>query len=519
MSFPSPEVRDPAFGLGAGDGAVLAGVEPERWTDTEIDVIVPQWATTGELRLNGFTRVEEPCATIDVFRLGNAVLFLGGLAAVFEVRLGGKLVDLTGKELANLTPSDGVALTYRGTGSPSVRVKVQLVDESGLVLRERSGLPGGYGGFVLLVPDPAPRRPRLVTLVLTPTSDCGATQPLRILVSLSVPPVLTIEYVEVTQGVQGDLGDVLSGHAMPSVANKDTAVRVHLNCDRGGWYENALDRITGVLLVDGRALAPTNARPSIPDLRFAAVKGRSRPDNTNETLNFTIPAGWLSAGTHSLTVRVACDDQSGKIALGQTISWAWVAKPPLAVRALYLSNRLNVPNDVLLDFVRRALDYLPTSLAAIGIAAPTGYPQDLDLWTDESWSHLLDKVEDMWDDWDEDSGVRWLGIVPVEDRHGTRAGIAGTPGVVALATADRPDIGAHELGHTLGLHHVNLASVGAKNGPDGPFDDADSGGRLRRPPFDVRSSTAIPLPAGDLMSYFEPIRPGISTWVRLYNIL
>ena len=65
--------------------------------------------------------------------------------------------------------------------------------------------------------------------MFTATSACGATQPLRIPVFLSVPPTLTIQYVEVTQGVQGDLGDVLAGRGMPTVANKDTAVRVHMN--------------------------------------------------------------------------------------------------------------------------------------------------------------------------------------------------------------------------------------------------------------------------------------------------
>ena len=100
VSFPSPGSDDPAFGLGAGDDGVLGGVIPTRWTDTEIDVVVPAWATAGELHLNAYTRHRDPCATIDVYRLGNSVFFQGGLSAVYQVSLGGVDVALDGKVIA-----------------------------------------------------------------------------------------------------------------------------------------------------------------------------------------------------------------------------------------------------------------------------------------------------------------------------------------------------------------------------------------------------------------------------------
>lgn len=531
VSFPSPDPRDPAFALGAGDGAVLAGVEPIAWSDTRIDVVVPRWATTGQVSLNGFTRVEDPCATIDVFRLGNSVLFLGGLASVIQVSLAGQDVDLAGKHPPNLTPGDAVAITYHATGGPTAQVQISLIDEFGAAMWSRGPLPGGYGGVVLPVETAWGLRdgletPRMVSLVFTTTSVCGATEPLVVPVSLSVPPLLTIEYVEVTQGVQGDLGDVLAGQGMPTVALKDTAVRVHLNCDRGGWYGNTLDKITGSLLVGGGVLAPTNVRPVVPDRRFISVHGLSRPEITNETLNFTIPAAWLTAGPHTLTVRVVCDDQSGRIVLGQNVIWTWVAKRALAVRALYLgpfASKYLSPNTstgLMLDYVRHAVDYLPTPLSDIGIAAPVWHLHNHDLFDPNGWSDLLDEIENLWDETDEASNVRWLAIVPSDpsqpDRHLGRLGIAGRPGVVAIAIEDQPEIGAHELGHTLGLKHVELANGGRH--PEGPFSTVDNGGFLRRAPFDVRTSTAIPLPAGDLMTYFEPIRMGISTWAYLCTI-
>jgi hypothetical protein len=516
VSFESPDIKDPAFKLGDNDPAVLIGVTPKSWTATKIEVVVPEWATAGDVHLDAFTRHENPCTTIDVFRLGNSVLFQGGLAKVYQVSIGGVNVDLTSTTPRNLTPGDAVALTWHSSGGPTTRIKIQLIDDRNTVIWERNGLPGGFGGVVLPIPDLEPKEPRDGTLVFTATSNCGATRPLVLPVWLSVPPRLTIPYVEVTQGVQGDLGEVLAGRGMPTVAFKDTAVRVHLNCDRGGWFSNKLSRITGSLLVDGRRLAPTNVRVLIPpDRGFASVRGLSDPGITNDTLNFTIPAAWLTPGAHTLTVKLVCDDKSGRIEVGQTSSWTWVEKKAFRVRAIYMA--LYGSDAFMLDYARQALDYLPTPLTDIGIAAPRWFSHTYNLYDEDQWNDLADDLEDAWDDADEESGVRWLGIIPASERRpGMNLpinGISGVPSIAVLAMGDRPEAGAHELGHSVGLHHVHLP-IG-DNEPKDPYDEVDNGGMLRRAPFDVRPSKAVSLPAGDLMSYFLPVRPGITTWIRL----
>ncbi|WP_132147676.1 hypothetical protein [Luteibacter rhizovicinus] len=514
VSFASPDPGDPAFalGLGAPDNGMLVGVVAKRWTDTEIDVVVPVWATAGEIHLDAFVRREEPCLTIDVYRLGNSIFFRGGLASVYQVSIGGANVDLTSMDRRNLTPNDAVAITWHSSGGPTTKIRIQLMMGATSVW-ERHDLPGGFGGVVLPVPDPVPQVPTAAELVFTATSGCGATQPLRIPVWVSVAPQLSIVYVEVTQGVQEDLGTVLAGHGMPTVANKDTAVRVHMNVDRHGWYDNKLDRITGSLKVDGHRLSPTNVRPVNPDSGFAGIRsGLSNAQLTNETLNFTIPAAWLTPGTHTLNVQVVCNDPSGQISIGQTFNWTWVAKSGIAVRALYMAYVSGPSNEFMLDYARRALDFLPTPLTNIGIAAPRWYTHNYDLSNRSGWEDLLSDLEDAWDDADEASGVRWIGIVPANDATGSTKGISGTPSIAVLAVESRPEVGAHELGHSLGLNHVNLPVGGVQ----GPFDSSDNGGFLRRPPFDVRDSKAISLPAGDLMSYQQPVRPGISTWMRIF---
>ena len=53
--------------------------------------------------------------------------------------------------------------------------------------------------------------------------------------------------------------------------------------------------------------------------------------------------------------------------------------------------------------------------------------------------------------------------------------------------------------------------------PSDPYDTVENGGILLRPAFDVRSQQTVPRPTGDLMSYMLPIRPGTTTWMRLFT--
>ena len=139
------------------------------------------------------------------------------------------------------------------------------------------------------------------------------------------------------------------------------------------------------------------------------------PAVTNETLNFQIPAAWLTPGAHTFTVQVVCDDPSGKITLAQTVTWTWAEHAPIRVRALYMKY-FSGSDDLLLDYARQALDFLPAPLTDIGIAAPRWMSHSYDLTNNDDWDDLLDDLEDAWDDADEASNVRWLGIIPSVSR-------------------------------------------------------------------------------------------------------
>lgn len=524
--FSSPLADDPAFVANADPG-VIEGVVPQRWTDTEIDVIVPAWATTGPLQLYIFTTHQDNCMTVAVYKLGYPIFFQGGLATIYQAFVAGVEVHADSKTPINLTPGDSVALHWVATDGPGVTVDIALRDdESNTILLSKRGLPGGNAGTVLDVPDPM--EPRRASLIFSAHSFCGTTMAMTVPVYLSVRPTLSISFVEVTQGVQGGPGDEISGGIMPMVADKDTAVRVHMVCDRSGWDGNFLDKITGVLKVDGKPLFPTNWRGVVPDRGFVSIFGMSHADQTNTTLNFTIPAAWLPPGPHALSVAVVAKDPVSTVSAATNFQWTWFAKAPMQVRALWLGHYPS--EESMLGYLRDTLEYLPTSLGGIGIAPPIWTPQVHDLTTDDGWGDLVDELTDLWEDADQVEGVVWLGIVPSTERYNypspagspapyralARSGNSNGDHDAVAAMADLADAGAHELCHAWHRHHVHLPQSG-NNQPAPPYDYSDGGGRLRRAPFRVRASEAIPLPAYDIMTYMSPAGTGITTWMAMFN--
>jgi hypothetical protein len=547
--FPTPSATDPAFQKYAGDDGILVGVDAVSWTDTLIEVVVPPWAVSGDLHLNAFTRIETPCATQDVYRLGNSVPFTGGLASVYAISLNGQPVDLNYPARQTFAPDDTIALSWQASVGPTVRVSISTQEkESGKVLWTAPGtFAGGLQATPVPIPDPG--QPTIAQFVISATSDCGHAGPLTVDFVISVVPVVNISFIEVTQGVQTDQTTQLQGGAMPLVAGKDTGVRVYLTVDRHGWFNDKLANITGAVTVSGGGadaitVAPLNKRPVIPDAGFVDVTVSSHEDDDYSTLNFVIP-GAACNGSRTITAGIySGSDPSGPVRLAASIPWTWVSRPVIRLRWIIL----NPPDytyglvPMLTPYLSSALDYLPTITSDVGPAWTTQYNHYYDFSKQDGWDNALDDLSSFKDCtiWDQlnpfadhcssaDDGAIWVGIVPPSaDPSGSPELGEGKPGETCIAVTGRPDVVAHEIGHTFGFNHVNLTFQGQNI--DGPYDTVDNGGYHRRPGFDVHAGKIIVRSAGvidnhggsstnpaDLMSYLTPLWFTTTNWLRMFN--
>jgi hypothetical protein len=196
-------------------------------------------------------------------------------------------------------------------------------------------------------------------------------------------------------------------------------------------------------------------------------------------------------------------------------------------------------------YLSAALDFLPTTVNDVGPARTTQFNHQYDLTTQDGWNNLLDDLSSFKDCtiWDQlnpfadhcssaDDGAIWVGIVPpTVNVTGAKLGQANTPGDTCIAVFGRPDVTAHEVSHTFGFQHVNLAPQGQNIA--GPYDTVDNGGYHRRPAFDVHAGQPLvrsPLQmdnhgvnnnemTADLMTYFVPLWFTTTNWVRMFNML
>jgi len=285
----------------------------------------------------------------------------------------------------------------------------------------------------------------------------------------------------------------------------------------------------------------------IPDKGYMQAKGLSRDIDAFSTLNFLIPSGWCTPGTHTLTVTVRCNDLTGNIVLKQSFPWTWTARNTVRVRWMVLNPGNYTQYSVYPqadELLRKSLHYLPTSVYDVGPAWKNHYEHDFDLTDKDEWGELLDDIESfknctVWDDINPfsdhceslDDDARWVALVldEVNTEGSNRAGNSHTPGMVVVSKMTAYII-AHELGHTLGRHHVNVAAK--DQGIDGPFETVENGGYSSRAAFDVQNQQPIfghggqPDNAGrindmptDLMAYYKPLFLSVTNWKRIFNSL
>jgi hypothetical protein len=517
-----------AFRAAAGSGSDYLAASADSWSDGTIVVTVPTWAREGRLRVNPIDHVFIAChRKFTVYRLPNPYAvqnddFKGGLPDVFAL-------TVDGRDAQAWAAPDKDATVAWVTTSGTVTIAIRNESDPTQAPWKKESLVGGTG-TATWHPQPA-TGPTKFVVALTVTNHCDSvTRELPVMVT--VPAVLKIEGVEVTQGIQTFSLTGGPRNTIPTVEGKDTIVRLYASADRTGWFDNLLAGFSAALTIGGVTWQPINQAPAgsmTGGNPYRNLGGLSTIDreSADASFNFRIPAA-LCAGTKTFQVSVFGIDEFGFASQSQFVTWTWHKKKALAIRYVRVAYQGTIPTDAEASWtVQRAFDLLPSPAWDIGPAWLAQWSTGQDLATKDGKQALLEHLSDQhnctfsewafpWeDDCPDDDGAWWIGVVAKS--VGGRARTGGNSGWSAWFKDDRTGC-AHEIGHLLCLCHVNQGCNGTNpdvsntcDGSDKRYDSLPSGGQVLDVAFDPYANQTVPAPRFDFMSY------ACAKWISEFN--
>ena len=274
-------------GFGTAEAAPGA---PSDWTDTRIEVNLPEEAGPGPVSLSIVGNLATACGrAIRVPRRGDAVDFSGGRAYVRVFTADGRRGELT------VVPGETVSLRW-----------LVVPDDAGVHLRveqDGSTLVDEAVAAEATRDVAAPNGRRSLTLrTLTTTNACPGVDVRVITLHGGLNPALEVEGIEVTQAIQyyhadrhlTDPDDWGADNSLQLVAGKPALVRVYVRSGLPVFYEGG--RIAGVAgsleverIVEGTPTLLTRLSSLPITIEAEPIYADERGD-LGATLNFLVPA-------------------------------------------------------------------------------------------------------------------------------------------------------------------------------------------------------------------------------------
>ena len=376
-------------------------VEAEEWSDTEIRVRVPECAGSGQLSLRIWEATIEVCGNkFALYMQGDGLDFTGPFITLY--------LSVDGTRPLYVLPDTDVTLAWIAEPHGYVVVQLEIIElrelwndpgswVHGPILKTIAGQPA-TGSYLFHTPY---SEIRLLVKLTAKHTLCSSSATNTLEFYVTVPPVLSIDGVEVTQGIQTYDRSNVADNSLPLVANKDTIVRVYVSCDRGG-FKNDEAEVTGDLRVAGsqgyysylypcNGYSPLGGAPEPEPFITARRSDRIKREETDHTLNFKIPASF-AVGHQTIIIDVF---DSLQVGLGVThfheIHWKTVK--PLPVKAILMkgrANRLPSTREALFTMMR-AFDLLPSPASELRVRKKIydiggklkdwgGYRSDRGLW-------------------------------------------------------------------------------------------------------------------------------------------
>lgn len=526
-----------------GSNGALVGQILSR-SSTNLFVRVPTLATDGPVWVqnpgNGYYRCNW---FVPSFVQSNSVNLAGGRTAVelFDI-------SISGQNISYAEPGEQVSVRWRVFPQNSA-VKLTIFNFNGWTLFSDTNLPTS-GTHTFTIPDSITVE-RTLRFELEVTGICGKINK-EILLPIDVKPSLTVEAVEVTQGIQNFSIAENGPNDVALISRKGTVIRVFVSVDRSGFNHDQID-IGGKIKIGNHTLIPINGADNTQDLSGANAtiravsKDRLERRFTNHSLNFYVPAG-LSIGTKLGEITVWTDERYPYETIAESsVSLQWQGEKRLKLRwsrwrLTQHGNNLLTDDEAEYNF-ERAIDLLPSSMADVEAAPLWAFFTHLDMSNAAGRTEFLNRMENRRNSLIQNHGMSnsalFAGVLngPVTyvNEDGDTRTINGTARLgekVSWSEAHKNTVGensnlrittAHELGHNLGLKHVKLPTTG-DNVPSNT-ESHPNGGYLDNVPFDTFYNRVINPSGcsgiqcvGDFMSYYRPRRVSITQWERMQEI-
>jgi hypothetical protein len=485
---------------------------PITWTDTEIQVRIPEEAGCGPLTL----RI--PLERVTVSLCDAFFDYSPYRTPTTETEFRGCTPRILSFEV-----NDGLTCAWRGE-SASLHWHVYPPDAEVLIKEERNGIStilyNGSEAVGSLALDTNESGPREFSITARNSHIyCGvASRDFSFEVGLAVP-TLTIFGTEVTQGIQRfDLTDPMgpASNSVGLIAGMDTIVRVYVQSTRPDPDPEA-ELVTGRIVFRGRTFRPINGNPPGSAPFVNAPPFIPDPRETDSTLNFLIPAA-LASGDGTLFIELfAARRCAGFVSTEFTQPVSFVERPafPVTIRRLADPGTGEaVSVDGALRIVMEAFRRLPSPRTEIRLhpGVFSIYPDYLEadycrggpfnqyhLAVAVAYEH--NAIEGR------PNRSAWIGLFAQRDC--SPGGMMSWPYTSTCISSPGPISAAHELAHCIGMGHTITASFTMPDVGE-ECDDLfqpipchhlpNNGHLVDDTPFDITTNTVI-RDSWDLMSY------------------
>ena len=449
-----------------------------QWSDTTIQVVVPNGAAPGKIRLSIFEQRLQRCGKdFDIYRLGDTLPeFTGGVPQILSLWVNGVQGDTSAE------PGSDVNVFYEVTQGSSVITRLVVTDNAGTVIFQTPPQPGGVHTVTFRAPAvPAtpdvPAGPRDLNVRLIAVGRCGPAER-TLTLTVTHQPRLKIHQIEVTQGIQR------LDNTVRVAANRRTLARLYLDNGLGLFSYTAksgeLPGVTGSVTLwrGNQKLAVVAPTPSVITSRIYFQPGGR--ETLSVSLNFWLPVEHLS-GPIRLEMRVWLAAPPHGVLDGphtRDVSFLDMNFEPTTharlVSVRMQDDRRGLPAPSANDFAAAlsgARGRYPIPDDGFEIFLPPGGPvlqTNQDLTTLDGWENLLEDLDTIAEDTAGAWNLAWCGVIAAQQAgmpslklNGIARPGNGKHDYFAMACqAGLPTTFAHELAHVYGFGHAGCADTG-----------------------------------------------------------